>query len=56
MSEYEECFAENEVDLSVLPHLTDHDLKELGVYLGHRRNMLAAIAERTSTVEAPPLS
>jgi SAM (Sterile alpha motif) domain-containing protein len=29
--EYEECFSENEVDLSVLPHLTDHDLKELGV-------------------------
>jgi class 3 adenylate cyclase/predicted ATPase len=53
MSEYAECFAENDVDLSVLPHLTDHDLKELGVSLGHRRKMLAAIAERTGTVEAP---
>jgi SAM domain (Sterile alpha motif) len=29
MSEYVECFAENDVDLSVLPHLTDHDLKEI---------------------------
>jgi len=54
MSEYAECFAENDVDISVLPHLTDHDLKELGVSLGHRRKMLAAIAERTGTVEAPP--
>jgi hypothetical protein len=54
MSEYAECFAENDVDLSVLPHLTDHDLKELGVSLGHRRKMLAAIAERTGAVEAPP--
>jgi class 3 adenylate cyclase len=53
MSEYAERFAENDVDLSVLPHLTDHDLKELGVSLGHRRKMLAAIAERTGTVEAP---
>jgi SAM domain (Sterile alpha motif) len=51
MSEYAERFAENDVDLSVLPHLTDHDLKELGVSLGHRRKMLAAIAERTGTVD-----
>jgi SAM domain (Sterile alpha motif) len=54
MSEYAECFAENDVDLTVLPHLTDHDLKELGVSLGHRRKMLAAIAGRTDKVEAPP--
>jgi class 3 adenylate cyclase/predicted ATPase len=53
MSEYAECFAENDVDLSVLPHLTDHDLKELGVSLGHRRKMLAAIAERIGTAEEP---
>jgi class 3 adenylate cyclase len=49
MSEYAQRFAENDVDLSVLPHLTDHDLKELGVSLGHRRKMLAAIAERIGT-------
>jgi hypothetical protein len=34
MSEYGECFAENKVDLSVLPHLTDQDLKDIGVPLG----------------------
>jgi SAM domain (Sterile alpha motif) len=45
MSEYAQRFADNDVDLSVLPHLTDQDLKELGVSLGHRRKMLAAIHE-----------
>ena len=45
MSEYAQRFAENDIDISVLRHLTDQDLKELGVSLGHRRKMLAAIAE-----------
>ena len=45
MSEYTKRFAENDVDISVLPHLSDHDLKELGVSLGHRRKILAAIAK-----------
>jgi hypothetical protein len=27
MSEYTQRFAENDIDISVLPHLTDHDLK-----------------------------
>ena len=45
MSEYAQRFAENGIDVSVLRHLTDQDLKEIGVLLGHRRKMLAAIAE-----------
>jgi class 3 adenylate cyclase/predicted ATPase len=45
ISEYTQRFVENDIDVSVLPHLTDQDLKELGVSLGHRRKMLAAIAE-----------
>jgi hypothetical protein len=45
MSEYAQPFAENGVDVSVLPHLTDQDLKDIGVLLGHRRKMLAAIAD-----------
>ena len=55
MSEYAQRFAENDVDISVLPHLSDHDLKELGVSLGHRRKMLAAIAklDETSAAAAP---
>ena len=45
LSEYAGCFADNDIDISVLHHLTDQDLRELGVSLGHRRKMLAAIAE-----------
>ena len=44
MSEYAQRFAENGIDVSVLPHLTDQDLKDIGVLLGHRRKMLAAIS------------
>src|SRR5262245_57809188 len=44
MSEYEPRFAENRIDLSVLPDLTDQDLEKLGVVLGDRRKMLRAIA------------
>ena len=44
MSEYAKCFAENRIDFSVLPELTDQDLEKLGVLLGDRRKMLRAIA------------
>ena len=52
LSEYARCFADNDVDTSVLRHLTDQDLKELGVSLGHRRKMLAAIAEMGNSFAA----
>ena len=45
MSEYAQRFAENDIDASVLPELTDEDLKDLGVSLGHRRKMLRAIRD-----------
>ena len=45
MSEYAQRFAENGIDVSVLPDLTDQTLKELGVSLGHRLKMLAAIKD-----------
>jgi predicted ATPase/class 3 adenylate cyclase len=45
MSEYAQRFAENYVDASVLPDLTDQDLADLGIPLGHRRKLLRAIAE-----------
>src|SRR5262249_10574482 len=45
LSEYAQRFADNYIDASVLPDLTDQDLAELGVPLGHRRKMLWAIAE-----------
>lgn len=45
LSEYAQRFAENGIDVSVLRHLTDQDLKDMGVVLGHRRRMLAAIGK-----------
>jgi len=49
MPEYAQRFAENYVDTSVLRDLTDQDLKDLGVPLGHRRKMLRSIAELHGT-------
>ena len=46
LGEYAQRFAENAIDLSVVRDLTEQDLKDLGVLLGHRRKMLRAIAER----------
>ena len=55
MSEYAQRFAANRIDFSVLPDLTDQDLKDLGVVLGDRRKMLRAIAKRDATPEAVTL-
>ena len=45
LEQYAERFAENAIDPSVLPDLTDQDLEKMGVLLGHRRKMLRAIAK-----------
>jgi class 3 adenylate cyclase len=45
LAEYAQRFAENYIDPSVLPDLTDQDLKDLGIPLGHRKKMLRAIVE-----------
>jgi hypothetical protein len=37
MSEYAQRFAENGIGFAALRHLTDQDLKDIGVLLGHRR-------------------
>ena len=45
MSEYAQRFAENDIDFTILPELTDQDLEKIGVAsLGHRRKILKAIA------------
>jgi len=48
MSEYAERFVENDIDMAVLPDLTDQHLKDLGVSLGHRLKMLRAIRDLSS--------
>jgi class 3 adenylate cyclase len=54
MSEYAQRFAENGISVAALPHLTDHDLKDIGVLLGHRRVMLAAISKLAGAAPATP--
>ena len=52
LGEYAERFRQNAIDLSVVRDLTEQDLKDLGVLLGHRRKMLRAIIELQG--ELPP--
>jgi len=54
MSEYAQRFADNGIDLSVLPDLTDQDLEKLGVLLGHRRKLLRAIANLENIEKSAP--
>ncbi|MEJ2121085.1 MAG: adenylate/guanylate cyclase domain-containing protein, partial [Alphaproteobacteria bacterium] len=44
LERYAEAFQDADVDWDVLPDLTDTDLKELGVTLGHRKKLLRGIA------------
>jgi class 3 adenylate cyclase/predicted ATPase len=54
LGQYAQRFAENDITFAILPHLTDQDLKELGVRsLGHRRQLLLAIAEISSVQKDP---
>jgi class 3 adenylate cyclase/predicted ATPase len=53
LSEYAQRFADNAIDLSALRDLTEQDLKDVGVLLGHRRKILRAIAELDGVAPAP---
>src|SRR5271163_3697266 len=44
LGRYAAVFAENDVDFPALLELTESDLKELGLSLGHRKILLKAIA------------
>jgi predicted ATPase/class 3 adenylate cyclase len=55
LGQYAQRFAENDINFAILPDLTDQDLKELGVVsLGHRRQLLRAIAELKGAETAAP--
>ena len=46
LGQYAETLASQDVDFRSVDYLTDSDLKELGLSIGHRRLMLAAIESR----------
>jgi len=63
LGKYTEAFAANDVEFEVLSELSDDDLSQLGLSLGHRRKFLKAIAKPTAgaqreaptdAIEAPP--
>ena len=56
MSEYAQRFAENRIDLSVLPDLTDQDLEELGVPSAIGGKCCAAIAKLDVVADSGPVA
>ena len=55
LEQYARAFTDNDIDAAMLPELTDADLKELGVRsLGHRKRLLAAIAQMSAAGAAAP--
>ena len=56
LGQYETTFRESEIDAEVLPDLTEGDLNQLGVPLGHRKRLLKAIAAlgTAETAAKPP--
>jgi class 3 adenylate cyclase/tetratricopeptide (TPR) repeat protein len=50
LGEYSETFADNAIDAEVLGDLTDADLVELGVKLGHRKKILKALTTHPDDV------
>jgi class 3 adenylate cyclase/predicted ATPase len=55
LGQYAPRFAENDINFAILSDLTDQDLKELGVSsLGHRRQLLRAIAQLNSVEKGAP--
>ena len=56
LGKYANAFAENEIDFDALPHVTEEDLKEIGIALGARRKLLAAIAQLESEIKPKPKS
>ncbi|HET9714617.1 MAG TPA: adenylate/guanylate cyclase domain-containing protein [Pseudolabrys sp.] len=51
LAKYAPVFAENEIDIEVLPDLTEEDLKDLNIPLGSRKKLMKAIA---AMIESPP--
>ena len=53
LEKYVEAFTASEIDFDTLRHLREEDLKELGLPIGPRRKVLAAIAALKDTAMSP---
>ena len=62
LEQYADTFEANDIDLDILPDLSERDLEQLGLSLGNRRRLLKAIAglatetapAKSSSPETPP--
>src|ERR1700733_1797390 len=52
LEKYGEVFASHDIDLTVIPDLTEQDLEKLGLSLGHRRKFIAAAAKLRAAAPA----
>src|SRR5208283_5044758 len=56
LEKYGEIFASHDIDLTVVPDLTEQDLEKLGLSLGHRRKFMTAAAFRAAPTSSPVAS
>ena len=54
LDQHAQVFVDNDIDLDVIPNLTEQDLDKLGVSMGHRKKLLKAIAEMNHTTTSAP--
>jgi hypothetical protein len=54
LGQYEASFRQNEIDIDILPELTEPHLEKLGVPLGHRIRLLKAIANLEASERSAP--
>lgn len=53
---YGEVFANHDIDLTVVPDLTEQDLEKLGLSLGHRRKFMTAAAKIRPALTSLPVT
>jgi class 3 adenylate cyclase/ABC-type transport system involved in cytochrome c biogenesis ATPase subunit len=56
LEKYGEVFASHDIDLTVVPDLTEQDLEKLGLSLGHRRKFMAAAAKFRAAPTSSPVA
>ena len=56
LEKYDEVFASHDIDLAVVPDLTEQDLEKLGLSLGHRRKFMAAAAKFRAAPTSSPVA
>ena len=56
LEKYSEVLASHDIDLTVVPDLTEQDLEKLGLSLGHRRKFLAAAAKFRAAAASSPVA